>query len=193
MREKLTVEQFRQIKNQIMGLYEQYENEDNDTIEEKLAEQISTLQDRLLSYDLSDIPFEEWNEYPIYSDNTHAADFSKTKANIDFALVDYDGNGNFKGCNVKNLDKIFAIDLNPKEFDEQTIKNNSNIFLSDAFSNEFKDKYYNRSLTLEDLASLSSSQLDELKQKNVTQHLSVRLNILPDSTNISSKYYDHLE
>ena len=198
MREKLTVEQFRQIKNQIMGLYEQWENEDNDTIEEKLAEQIQTLQDRLLSYDLSNIPFEEWNEYPIYSDNTHAADFSKTKANIDFALVDYDGNGNFKGCNVKNLDKIFAIDLNPKEFDEQTIKNNSNIFLSDAFSNEFKDKYYNRSLTLEDLASLSSSQLDELKQKNVTQHLSVRLNILPlnilpDSTNISSKYYDHLE
>ena len=166
MVEKLTLEQFQQIRSQLSKLIQQYEdfydthkndeNYDDDLLEQRFTEQYLSIQNRLLNYDLSDIPFEAWQDFQIMSDETHAVDFSKTKANIDFDVVEYYGNGNFRGCNVRNLDKIQRW-LNPNDFDEQTIQINSSLFLTDAFSSEFKDKYYTSSLTIGDLASLSST------------------------------------
>lgn len=118
-----------------------------------------------MSYDLSDIPFEEWQGFQIKSNKIHVADFSKTSANIDFGIVDYFGNGSFKGCNVRNLNKIKG-QLNPNDFDKQTIQNNSFLFLTDIFDNEFKEKYYRGTLTIDDLINLSLQQLEELKQKD---------------------------
>lgn len=180
MIEKLTLEQFQQIKSQLSQLIQQYDdyydthknddNYDDELLEQRLAEQYLSIQNRLLNYDLSDIPFEAWQDFQIMSDETHVVDFSKTKANIDFGVVEYYGNGNFRGCNVRNLDKIQRW-LNPNDFDEQTIQKNSSLFLTDVFSNEFKDKYYTNSLTIGDLANLSSEQLEEIKQKDFKSHL----------------------
>ena len=180
MIEKMTLEQFREIKRKLasiikqnVDLYEQHKNDENynyDEDKKRLEEQYLEIQNRLLSYDLSDIPFAEWMNMKIISDENHIADFSKTKANIDFDVVEYYGNGNFKGCNVRNLDKIQSF-LNLNEFDEQTIQMNSQLFLSDAFGNEFKEKYYNNLLKISDLASLSSEQLEEIKQKGFREHL----------------------
>ena len=176
----MTLEQFREIKRKLasiikqnVDLYEQHKNDENynyDEDKKRLEEQYLEIQNRLLSYDLSDIPFAEWMNMKIISDENHIADFSKTKANIDFDVVEYYGNGNFKGCNVRNLDKIQSF-LNLNEFDEQTIQMNSQLFLSDAFGNEFKEKYYNNLLKISDLASLSSEQLEEIKQKGFREHL----------------------
>ena len=179
MNEKMSLEQFQQIRDQLTQLfkqindnYEAHENDKNYDMDLSIKEYL-TLQSSLLNHDLSDIPFEAWKDFIIASDETHAVDFSKTKANIDFNIVEYNGNGNFKGCNIRNLDKIQRY-LNPNGFDEQTIQMNSQLFLSDTFSNEFKEKYYNCLLKISDLASLSSKQLEEIKQKDLRQHMNYR-------------------
>ncbi len=180
MIEKMSLEQFKQIKNQLSDLIKQYEqydelhkndkNYNENEIEGKFIERYLSIQNRLLSYDLSDIPFEEWEGFMIFSDENHIADFSKTRANIDFKLIEYDGNGNFQGCNVRNLEALREL-LNPKEFGEETIKANPSLFLSDIFSEEFKEKYYRGVLTIKDLASLSNQQFDEIKKMNLKSHI----------------------
>ncbi len=180
MIEKISLKQFQQIRNQLTQLVKEYEynyeihknddNYDNSVEEQRLIDQYYEIQNRLLQYDLSVIPFEAWEGMAIMSDETHAVDFSKTRANVDFDLVEYWGNGNFKGCKVRNLEKLRKF-LNPKEFDEETIRANSSLFLSDAFSEEFKDKYYSESVSISDLSALSSNQLEELKQKDLKSHM----------------------
>lgn len=180
MIEKISLKQFQQIRNQLTQLVKEYEynyeihknddNYDNSIEEQRLIDRYFEIQNRLLQYDLSDIPFEAWEGMAIMSDETHAVDFSKTRANVDFDLVEYWGNGNFKGCKVRNLEKLRKF-LNPKEFDEETIRANSSLFLSDAFSEEFKDKYYSESVSISDLSALSSNQLEELKQKDLKSHM----------------------
>lgn len=180
MIEKMSLEQFQQIRNQLTQLIKEYEdnyethkddeNYDYSLEEQRLIDQYLEIQNRLLQYNLSDIPFEAWQGMEIMSDENHVVDFSKTRANIDFDLVDYSGNGNFKGCNVRNLEKLRR-SLNPKDFDEETIKANSALFLTDIFSEEFKNKYYSGTLTISDLVTLSNQQLDEIKLKDLKSHM----------------------
>ena len=175
----MSLEKFTEIKRELASIIQKYialakqhendKNYDMDLLEEKGIKEYSQRLSSLLNYDLSDIPFEAWKDFIIISDETHAVDFSKTKANIDFNIVDYQKNCNFKGCNIRNLDKIWL--LNPNAFDEQTIQMNSKLFLSDDFSNGFKEKYYKNHLTITDLASLSSKQLEEIKQKCFIKHV----------------------
>lgn len=179
MNEKMSLEKFTEIKRKLASiiqkysaLVEQHENDKNydmDLLEKNFLEEYLKPQSSLLNYDLSDIPFEAWKDFIIASDETHAVDFSKTKANIDFNIVYYPGNCNFKGCNIRNLDKIYS--FNPNDFDEQTIQMNSKLSLSDTFSNEFKEKFYKHTLTIANLASLSLEQLEEIKQKDFIKHV----------------------
>lgn len=181
MIEKMSLEQFLQIRNQLSKLIGDYNNYydihkddddfDDDALQQKLDEQYLKVQSQLLEYDLSDIPFEAWEGVEIFSDENNIVDFSKTKANIDFDLVDCYGYVNFKGCSVRNLDKYGRF-VNAKYFDEETIKTNQKLFLSDAFSDEFKEHYYSSSITISDLGSLSDEQLNELKQKDFQSHIS---------------------
>ena len=180
MIEKISLEQFQQIKNQLAQMIKEFqdndeahkndENYDYSVEEQRGIDKYLETQNRLLKYDLSDIPFEAWQGMQILSDETHTVDFSKTRANIDFNLVNCYGNCNFKGCNVRNLEKLVGV-LNPKDFDEETIRVNSSLFLSDSFSEEFKDKYYRRTVSFSDLATLPSQQLDEIKQKDIRTYM----------------------
>lgn len=191
MNEKMTLEQFQQIKNQLISLANEATYDDPD-IEQRIVEQYLKIQNQLLEYDLSDIPFEAWDGVTIVSDKDHVVDFSKTKANIDFDLISYYGYGNFRGCNIKNLNLLGSY-LNPSEFDEETIKANSTLFLSDIFNEEFKRKYYSRTLNISDLTSLTSQQLDELMQKNILLHINQqeRTSVLIDTIGIDKaiKFY----
>lgn len=177
MKEKITLEMFRIIKNQLQQIideYYKYNEEHKDDNEYNydfvgMNKRYLDVQSQLYKYDLSDIPFEEWAGMMIMS-NEEVADFSKTNANIDFNLVTCGGLFNFKGCNVKNLDK-FTGDISPDFFDDEVIKKNSELFLSDIFSEKFKEKYYNCNIKISDLASLNNEQLNEIKQKNYKEHL----------------------
>lgn len=180
MIEKMSLEQFKQIKNQLaqtlkecQDSYEAHENDENydDSVEmQRLVNQYLEIQNRLLQYDLSDIPYSEWSDMAILSDESHEADFSKTNANIDFKLVEFQGtNANFRGCNIRNLNSI-SYPYSPEQFDENTIKDNSNEFLSFSFNANFKSNYYTRNLKLIDFIGLTDNELEELKKKNIISH-----------------------
>ena len=185
MKEKITLEQFINIKEKVTQLlmqfqdyFEEHENDKNfdfDLSEKKFIEQAFLVESSLFNCDLSDIPFEAWQDFYIISDENHVADFSKTRANIDFNMVTYPGYVNFKGCNVRNLEMVGRT-LKPKDFDEETIRANSSLFLSDSFSEEFKDKYYsNIQLKISDLVDLTPEQLQELEKKKPELHLNHKI------------------
>ena len=166
---KLTVEQFRLVRKEFQKLIDSYQllvknNADNPDFDEEKEQQIIfnkyyELQTDLLNYDLSEVPFEEWDEFAIVP--LGKVDFSKTKANIDFDIIDYEpGTAYFGGCNVRNLDRLYY-GLNPLDFDQTIIDNNPDIFLSDSF----KNKYYFREAYMSDFASLSKEQITELSGK----------------------------
>lgn len=185
MKEKITLEQFINIKEKVTQLlmqfqdyFEEHENDKNfdfDLSEKEFIEQAFLVESSLFNCDLSDIPFEAWQDFYIISDENHVADFSKTRANIDFNMVRYTNNVNFKGCNIRNLE-VVGITLNPKYFDEETIRANSSLFLSDSFSEEFKDKCYsNIQLKISDLVDLTPEQLQELEEKKSDLHLDYKI------------------
>ena len=63
-----------------------------DLSEKKFIEQAFSIESSLFNCDLSDIPFEAWQDFYIISDENHVADFSKTRANIDFLEEFYTNN-----------------------------------------------------------------------------------------------------
>ena len=155
MANKLSLEEFREIKEKLVD--ESLKGKDKYEI-----------QDKLLSYDLSDIPFEEWKGIYVSSSKDHIADFSKTHANIDFKYINFFANVNFKGCNLRNINIDRTI--KPEYFDEKTIKENEDLFLSDIFSPEFKEKYYSCTLAMNDLFTLTKEQINELSRKQYKEH-----------------------
>lgn len=175
MLEKLNLEEFRKYKEEQQQLLGRLDEEEKALIEngnyneedflKKGLEELSELQSRLLSYDLSDIPFEEWKDIVLVSSDKYPADFSKTKANFDFSILDILITGkeiyNFKGCNVKNIESLES--YSDTFFDEKTIEENSSLFLSDKFSQDIKDKYYSYNLSIKDISNLSDEQINELE------------------------------
>lgn len=174
MIEKMTLEQFREIKRQLAAiikqsedLYEQHKNDENynhDADEKKLEEQYLEVQNRLLSFDLSNIPYDKWMNMEIISDENHIADFSKTNANINFSMLEYSPYANYKSCKIQNIAGRKRI-LNSEHFDSDVIKNNPSLFLSDSFPSSIKQKFYDMKLNMEDLFSLSNVQIQELQSK----------------------------
>lgn len=179
MIEKMNLDEFNKHKQKMFDLIkevqdyvEQHKNDDNFDAEKYQQEKIQQyleLQEQLLSHDLSEIPFESWQDLEIFSNDFYHPDFSKTKANIDFNILDFYGKGNFKNCYIKNLDK-FGRMLNEDFFDKKTIKENSKLFLSSKFDTNFKNKYYNCILEMEDLITLNEEQIEELSNKRIDTH-----------------------
>lgn len=177
MLEKLNLEEFRKYKEeqqQLLGRFNEGEeilkdsnNYNAEEFEKREIDELAKLQSKLLSYDLSDIPFEEWEDVILVSSDKYPADFSKTKANLDFEITDIPITGkeiyNFKGCNVKNIESLES--YSDIFFDEKTEKENSSLFLSDKFSQDIKDKYYSYNLSIKDISNLSDEQINELENK----------------------------
>ena len=88
MLEKLNLEEFRKYKEeqqQLLGRLDEEEetlkdsnNYNAEEFEKRGIDEVAKLQSKLLSYDLSDIPFEEWEDVILVSSNNYKADFSKT-------------------------------------------------------------------------------------------------------------------
>ena len=172
MNDKLTVVEFRQIKSLLNSIINKIKNsyQLSITIKEELANQYYNLQNKLLSCDLSDIPFDEWKDLRIIAYKGFIADLTKTKANIDFDIVSYSPYINYKGCNIRNFDKLNRI-VNPNHFDDEIVKSNPNNFLSDLFSEQFKQTIYECKLTLKEVFSLDFEQIEELSSKYIFYNL----------------------
>ena len=178
MREKITLEKFLDLKSKIMAEIN-YAEEHGEEIEnvagfvDELINKILSLQEELFSYDLSEVPFESWENLTLITDEDHKLDFTGTNANIDFSIFENPGNTDYHSCKIRHLEAVPSI-ARPDSFDEEVVKQYPNIFLSDSFSADFKEKYYNKELTLEDLTGLTDEQYDELKEKRIKWHMSDR-------------------
>lgn len=180
--EKLSLETFRALKQEVINYVEKYNEasergEDlSEEEEEQFIERYKDILKTLSEHDLSDIDFEEWQGmYLSYSDEI-PLDFSKTKANLDFGVIMYEGSSyaeehlpNFKGCQIKNFD-FEKNTYSPEMFDEPYRKENQGRFLSESIPNEVSAKFYKGQLTLGDIQSYSELA-NKISEKNVSYGL----------------------
>lgn len=164
--EKISIDKFRSLKRSLLVIYQQIESEERALLSQEVYDEsgfvkiidydmeprdsLKILKPRykeviaeLVSYDLSDIPFEEWSGI---SFKDFSPDFSMTGANIDFSLV-YCTAGNFKHCNVRNLDCFRVTFLDSNNFDSEVVQAHPTLFASD----DVKERFYHRCLTLDDV------------------------------------------
>ena len=176
MRSKITIEEFRRIKHEIADALDEanaaYETLKDKTEEERkefenvFIEQCLALQNELLSYDLSDIPFEEWEGLEITSDKDHHVDMSQTHANIDFNLMLNQSYINFNGCNVRNLKTNYVL-MDERNFDPSVVEAHKEVFIPLLSKPELMEKMFSGSLTMEDLFTLTPEEIYLLKDKKL--------------------------
>lgn len=181
---KLSVEQFYEIKNRLIAEFETVQKraesidfkdvseEEQIRITKEILENYTAIQNELLSYDLSDIPFEAWENIILFGYDV--LDLSQTHANIDFKLLEQCAteNGiNLKGCKVRNLQYVGGPILE-RFLDQETTTEFPELFLSDSFTPEFKEKFARNQLLIEDFYSLNAEQIAELESKKITSHIS---------------------
>ena len=118
MREKLSLEEFNEIKRQLDNIIVEARDVDvfADDIEEvnaNLIDRYYSLQNRLLSYDLSLIPASLYDGMIILSDKDGNISFDGTNANLDFRVLNLEpldsnvkGKVSARGCHIENLDFI---------------------------------------------------------------------------------------
>ena len=182
---KIDLQMFRKLKQEMLDLIEKAKakaeaiakakgesyitKEDIDEEIQKLLDRHDEIMTTLLEFDLSDIDFEEWRGIDMLFAEDKMADFSKTKANLDFSIIKYSSSiyPNFKGCKIKNFD----FDENyysPDMFDEEFIKEHEERFLSENAPEEIRSAYYNRSLSV----NAFSNNLQYFKGKKVEHSFS---------------------
>ncbi len=173
--EKMSLEKFYEIKEQLMEMKPDIDKlwgeKQRDLIKKHIAIQVD-----LLSYDLSDIPFEAWEGMTIYSSFGCRMDFSYSKANIDFKLIRFksltqNNYCDFHSCNVKNI--YYYYKYNEEIFDEEVINNNKELFLPQDFEKDFKERFYDEELTLHDIDDISYEEFDRLLEiEKLDEHFS---------------------
>lgn len=158
--EKLDLQIFRELRQEIVDYItkckevEEREEYLSDEEEEQFLARYKEIIEILSEHDLSDIDFEEWRGMVLCASEDNPLDFSKTKANIDFSILEeytvYQTFPNFKSCQIKNFD-FEKYDYSPKMFDEEFRKENEGRFLSESISEEVADRFYKGELTLTDI------------------------------------------
>jgi len=156
--EKLDLKTFRERKEKLLEVLNNY-IERLDADEEISEKEQKDIEDQykefllfLSSHDLSDIGFKEWEGITLNFEEEYQRDFSKTRANLDFSIIEYgavDVFPNFKGCNIKNFN-FKETRYSPEMFDEDFIKENQQYFLDDSAPDELKKDYYSRHLSIEE-------------------------------------------
>ena len=108
--EKLDINEFLKKKEEISNFVENAEENisQNNLTEDEVINIYLKMINEITEYDLSEIPFEAWENLYLGVSKNHSLDFSKTKSNIDFNLIEYEiednKNINFRNCNLKNYD-----------------------------------------------------------------------------------------
>ena len=118
MREKLSLEEFNEIRKQLDNIIIEARDadiflDDLESFNANFIDRYCSLQNRLLSYDLSLIPSSAYDEMAFISDRDGNFNFDGTNANLDFKIIDLEpldsntkGRISAKGCHIENLDFI---------------------------------------------------------------------------------------
>lgn len=180
---KITLEEFNKLKEEINKRleeiresldteeYAKLSDEEQKRIEEEAAREYIKIQNKLFEYDLSDIPFEAWQD--MYLLSMGELDLSKSHPNLDFSIVELSSPVavNLKGCNVRRLDRISA-PLDESKLDKEAIESHPDLFLSEIFPPEFRAKYLNQTLEVRDFKNLNIRQIQELETKKLKSNIS---------------------
>lgn len=177
--EKLDLQIFRNLKQEIVEYIAKYQEAEergeylSDEEEEQFLARYKEIIEILSEHDLSDIDFEEWRGMVLFADEDNPLDFSKTKANIDFSILEeyntYQTSPNFKSCQIKNFD-FEKYDYSPEMFDEEFRKENEGRFLSESISEEIADRFYKGELTLTDIQN-NPELANKIEEKNLADGL----------------------
>ena len=176
--EKLSLETFRALKQEVIDYVEKYNEASergeylSDGEEQKFIERYKEILGILSEHDLSDIDFEEWQGMYLAASEDIPLDLSKTKANLDFEAIVYEGPvyndeyvPNFKGCQIKNFD-FEKYKYSPEMFDESYRKENQGRFLSENIPEEVSTRFYNGQIRLADIQNYPELA-DKISEKNV--------------------------
>lgn len=133
MRDKLSIKRLEMINKEFNDTLNEMQRKYTDAheFEEKVSVLYKLYMQNLLSFNLSDIPF-EMSDYLIDSEIINMYDFSNTHANIDFKVfhIDYNAKYNFKGCNIRNIEELDTKFLirNKESFDDNVVNQYSYLF-----------------------------------------------------------------
>lgn len=176
--EKLDLQIFRNLKQEIVEYIAKYQEAEergeylSDEEEEQFLARYKEIIEILSEHDLSDIDFEEWRGMYLMADEDTPLDFSKTNANIDFSIVEYDAYKtfpNFKSCQIKNFD-FEEYDYSPEMFDEEFRKENEGRFLSPDIPEDVADRFYKGEITLTDIQN-NPELANKIEEKNLAYGL----------------------
>lgn len=181
MNTKLSINEFRNYKDKLQSIAAAFKDDYelihcnykyNMTLEKvRKAAEYFKIEKELFSYDLSNIPFEEWQDLLIIAFLNAELDLSISRANIDFDFVSVYGHCNFKGCNLKNIDHV-SDRVNPNYIDEYVFLAYKDLFLSDDFPEWFQEKWYYAKINIEDISKLNKNLIEILVKKfNVLKHI----------------------
>ena len=185
--EKLDLQTFRELKQEVIDIRnkykEAYETEEylSDEEEKQFLARYKEIIGILSEHDLSDIDFEEWRGMYIGADDDFLIDFSKTKANLDFSIIEYEDFAdfafpNFRGCQIKNFD-FDKYKYSPEMFDEGFRKENEGRFLSENIPEDIKESFYGGDLTLTDIRN-NPELINIISEKNIDYALRYIYNYL---------------
>lgn len=164
--EKLSIEKFREFCNLTQKIYEIFVDEEKQESMpeeelERLQEQLEQMMETLKNSDLSEIPYEEWENFTLI---VQELDLENTGANIDFNLIripeevkEYGVEISLKGCNVRNFDfDKSTFRYTDASFDEEfvtkAVEENENLFPERRIQNQdVKERFRTRTLTLKDV------------------------------------------
>lgn len=182
MNNKLSIEEFKKYKEKLQQIIDDFKNnyevmKNNPSYNEAQEEEKSIaayfkIEQDLFSYDLSAIPYEEYQNLSIIATDQEELDLSNSHANIDFSLVEVYGHCNFKGCNLKNIEKVNDR-ISPKYLDTDILLKNKDLFLSSSFPEWFQEKWYYGDLSIEEVTKLDKTLIEELSSNpQILYHLS---------------------
>lgn len=157
MRKAITEKEFLSLKDRLISSYGKIDDSF-----------YLSLQNELLSYDLSNISSFLYEGIVFIGDSSSNISFSGTNANLDFSVLQFRNNteNNFgkiyaHDCNITNLSKLDYF-YDKDSFSESVVSRYSHLFLSDDLDISFRKKFIERKLEIEDLESLDDNTLNSV-------------------------------
>ncbi len=176
--EKLDLEIFRELKQEIVDMMTKSQEADErgeNIPEEEVQKQLDRYKeiiDTLSQYDLSDIDFEEWRGMILLVNDEFSVDFSKTKANLDFSIIEYESwraTPNLKSCQIKNFD-FDRYEYSPDMFDEEFRRENEGRFLSSDIPEDVAKRFFKGKITLTDIKN-NPELVNKVEERNIDWNL----------------------